>query len=430
MPLLARPRWLVAALLALAGCASANPPSERLGATELPATFAQPGALTADALRQRLLSFADLAMSEMARGAAAAQAADSTPSARARLQVLQAEVAATSVALAVEPDPEAALQDLMVTIAAQRSGLASLDAAELEPAARAAMDGTLTSLESEVWGIGAGIYTPTELERLRARLKRHQEAEGLSSPAGLVRVADLPADAGPQMSKGLFAPINEANRQIEESRLLGERFLFLAERLPVIALWQAEAVTWELLASPESKRTLDGLSLMSTTLERLAARVDSLPKLMDDQRDAIFAAFDAREASARTLMSDAGELMTSAGTLVESGERLAGISGDVAANVSAAMAAAERTVALLRDADAPGGAMTFDVAAYESALRDFRSAAEALNSALDQAEGLATTPRALIDHAAWRGAQLILLFFVLLAAYRFGPALVARRSKA
>jgi hypothetical protein len=230
------------------------------------------------------------------------------------------------------------------------------------------------------------------------------------------------------MSKGLFAPLDEANRQLEESRLLGERFLFLAERLPVIALWQAEAATWEVLATPESRRTLDGLALISSTLERLALRVDSLPTILDGQREALLAAFDAREASVRTLVSDVGVMLTEASSVIGGGERLIALSGDATANIAAALASAERTIAALRDETAPGGAVSLDVSAYEAALTDFRSATEALSAALARAEGLATAPRDLVDHMAWRAAQLLLLLFALLAAYRFAPMALRRRA--
>jgi hypothetical protein len=377
--------------------------------------------MTVGQLRQRLMTFADLTMSEMSRASAAVLASDSTPATRAFAHTLQAQVAATSLALAVEPDPEAALQDLMVSVAAQRVSLGVQRSVPLGPAAQAILDTTLGRLEGEIWSVGEGTYPPTELSGLRARLKSWQDSGPVSSPTGVVRVADLPADAGPQLSKGLFAPLDEATRQLEESRLLGERFLFLAERLPVITLWQAEAVTWEVLAAPESRRTLDGLETMSRTLERLALRVDSLPALLDDQREAVFAAFDAREATARTLLAEAGALMTEAGPLIEGGEQ-------AGASLAAALASAERTVAALRDERAPGGAVAFDIAAYEAALADFRAATEALSASLERAEGLAGTPREVIDHAAWRAAQLLVLLFVLLAAYKLTPMLARRRS--
>jgi hypothetical protein len=413
---------LAASLLVVGACAP--PPSaidQAISPVLLPVR-APGGPMTVGELRQRLMAFADLAMGEMARASAAVLATDSTPATRAFTQVLQAQVAATSLTLAVEPDPEAALQDLMVSVAAERASLGTLRADPPGPAAMAILDTTLGRLESEVWSIGEGTYPPSEIAGLRARLKSWESTAG-SSPAGVVRVADLPADASPQMSKGLFAPLDEANRQLEESRLLGERFLFLAERLPVITLWHAEAVTWEVLASPESRRTLAGLEVMSTTLERLALRVDSLPALLDAQREAVFAAFDAREATARTLMADAGALVAEAGPLIEGGQA-------ATASLAAALASAERTVAALRDPSAPGGAAAFDIASYESALADFRAATEALSASLTRAEGLAGAPRDVIDHAFWRAAQLLVLLFVLLAVYKLVPVLARRREHA
>lgn len=408
------------ALAVVAGCSPrASAVDQPVSPVLLPVSSAA-GPMTVGELRQRLMAFADLTMGEMARASSAALATDSTPGTRAFVQLLQAQVSATSLALAVEPDPEAALQDLMVSVAAERASLGVQRSTPLGPAAHAILDTTLGRLEAEVWSIGEGAYPPTELAGLRTRLKSWQDGGPAASPAGVVRVADLPA-SGPQMSKGLFAPLDEANRQLEESRLLGERFLFLAERLPVITLWQAEAVTWEVLAAPESRRTLDGLAVMSSTLERLALRVDSLPALLDDQREAFLAAFDAREATARTLMSDAGALIDEAGPLIEDGQL-------ATANLAAALASVERTVATLRDESAPGGAASFDIRAYEAALGDFRAATEALNASLARAEGLAGTPRDVIDHAAWRIAQLIVLLFVLLAAYKLAPLLARRRA--
>jgi len=415
---------VIAALLsaAVSACGSpSGPASLPVGPMTLPPPRGVASTMTVGELRQRLMAFADLAMGEMARASASILRSDSTAQTRAFVQLLQAQVAATSLALAVEPDPETALQDLMVSMAAERASLAAPSTPPMDPAARAVLDTTLGRLEGEIWTVGESTYAPAELSTLRARIKGWQDDAPKSSPAGLVRVADLPATAGPQMSKGLFAPLDEANRQLEESRLLGERFLFLAERLPVITLWQAEAVTWEVLAAPESRRTLDGLAVMSATLERLALRVDSLPALLDGQREAFLAAFDARETTARTLMADAGTLMASAGTLVDGSQH-------ATASLAAALASAERTIAALRDDAAPGGAASFDIAAYESALTDFCLATEALDGALARAEALAGEPRDIIDHAALRAAQLLLLAFALLVAYKLVPMFVRRRG--
>lgn len=419
-----------AAILVMSGCGGSS------GAPVRPLLRGNPlggqvdGTLTVADLRQELLAFADRAMGEMVRASGAALEADSAPATRAFVKSLQADVASTSLALAVEQDPEQALQDLMVSIAAHRGFVDGAAPDAMNPEARAALESSLEFLERSIWEVGEQVYPPAELTALRARLDRWQKAGGENQPPGVVRVADLPADPTTHgaMVKGLFAPLDEATRQLEESRLLGERFLFLAERLPVISLWQAEAMTWEIMAAPESRRALDGLTLMSSTLERLALRVDSLPTMLDDQREAFLSAFDEREEGMRTLLDEAGRTMRDASALTESGERVAALSTEAAASLNETLTTAERLIKSLRDADAPGGAMSFEIEEYTAAISDFRAATEALNAALETADGLSHAPRDIIDHAAWRAAQLIVLLFVLLATYRFGPALAKRRT--
>ena len=416
-----------AALVALAGCGGAPGVSTQPLQARMPPVGESTETLTVGDLRQELLAFADRAMGEMARASGIALAADSAPATRAYVRSLQADVASTSVALAVEPDPEQALLDLMVTIAAHGESVGEGAPGAMRPEARATLEGSLDLLEGSIWDLGERVYPAPEITGLRARLETWRAAAGEKRPSGVVRVAHLPPAAGPAMSKGLLAPLDEANRQIEESRLLGERFLFLAERLPVISLWQAEAMTLDLMASPESRQMLDGLTLMSETLEQLVLRVDSIPTLLDEQRQAFLSAFDEREGRMRALLDEAGVVMRDAGALAESGERVAALSTEAAAGLDETLVSAERLVMLLRDADAPGGAMSFDIEKYAAALHDFRAATETLGSTLERAEGMAGAPRDVIDHAAWRGAQLIMLTFLLLAAYRFGPALVKRR---
>jgi hypothetical protein len=378
-------------------------------------------------LRKELLAFAHRAMGELARASEAALLVDSTATTRAFVHALQADVASASLALAVEPDAESAIKDLMVTISTRRSHLTEAAPKAVTPATLSSLGSSLEGLENDIWQVGSQFFAPAELQALEARVELWERADMDKAPSGVVRVADLPGSGGPGMGKGLFAPLDEATRQLESSVMLGERFLFLAERLPVISLWQAEAMTWEILASPESQRALSGFTVISSTLERMALAVDSFPMLLDDQREHFLSAFDEREATVRNLLDQASLTMGDAGVLAESGERVAALSTEAAAGLNETLTTAERLVKTLRDANAPGGAMSFDIEEYTGALDDFRASTEALNAALQKAEGLAGTPRSAIDHAAWRAAQLMLLFFALLAAYRFGPALLAGR---
>lgn len=164
------------------------------------------GAMTVGDLRRELLAFADRAMGEIVSASGTALAADSAPTTRAYVRSLQANIAATSVALAVEPDPEQALLDLMVSIAVLSGSVGEAAPETIHPDARSTLESSLAFLEGSIWDVGELVYPAAELTGLRTRLDLWRKAAGEKRPYGVVRVADLPADAGPNMSKGLFAP--------------------------------------------------------------------------------------------------------------------------------------------------------------------------------------------------------------------------------
>lgn len=378
------------------------------------------GALTVGQLQTRLMAHADRALGEVARATAAARQRDSSPETRLLTQLVQTEVGTSAVTLAVGPDPEAALLDLMVSAAAQSRALrASGDAKGLGAAARAPMAEALGRLEREIWALGGRVYPAGELQALRDRVDAWAAARTDPAFPGVVRLADLPAGGDQARAKGLFAPLEDATRQIEETRLLGERFLFLAQRLPLLSRWQAEALSWEAMNTPEARQTLGSVSVLSSSMARLTSQAESLPAILGAERVALLAAFDSREASLRGLLHEAGAVAQDGRALAESGERLMTLSQQTAATMGEAIRAADRLVASLRDAHAPGGAASFDVEKYTVALRELRAATEALNAAAGAGEGLTAAGRGMVDHAAWRAAQLLLLCFGLLLGYRW-----------
>lgn len=386
------------------------------------------GPVTIGQLRVQLMAHADRAIAAMDRLAEAMPAGDSRPETRLTLQLWRSGVATTAVALAVEPDANVALLDLLVSTAVQRQAAVR---SELPDPARAALLAALGQLEDHAWAIGARIHSSAQLARLRERAAGFAASAQPGPAHTLVRVADLPPDAGPPVAsaKGLFAPIDEANRQIEETRLLGERLLFLTERLPLLSRWQAEALAWGALSAPESRQALTGLSLMASSVERISHQVESLPGLLDRQRTSLLTDLDAREITLRRLLTDASHLAEQGRAAAESGERLMTLSERTAASLNQTVLAVNQLVATLRDSTAPGGAVDLNVSHYAATIGDLRAALEALNRALSDGEALTGGGRALLDHAAWRAAQLALLLFLLLLGYKWVSGRMPRRDR-
>jgi len=429
-------RWFATAfavvLATAAGCSTGptgpTGSSAPVGAARLPQDVGPAGVVTVGQLRDDLFAFADVALDEMRRLAATIAEDDPGPATRAYVEAVQADVAAVAVVLAIEPNPEAALQDLMASIAVKRMAIGEVRPDSVSDEVVADVVAALTRLEKEIWDIGTGVYTPAELGVLRSRVDTWWDDMSPRPPAGVVNVADVQTGVGGQISKGLFSPIVDATQQIEEARMLGERFLFLVERLPTITLWQTQAAAWEVATSPESRRAAASMAVLTEAVSMLATGVDELPMLLDDQRAAFLSAFDEREATMSTLLSETGDIVREAAPLIETGERVMGLGNEAAIRLTETLEATGRLLEALRDADAPGGAVSLDIGAYAEALDDIRASTEALNEALGRAEGLVEAPRALIDHAAWRFAQLMLLLFVLIVVYRMGMLRLARKE--
>jgi hypothetical protein len=76
---------------------------------------------------------------------------------------------------------------------------------------------------------------------------------------------------------GLFKTVQEVTQQVEETRMLAERGIFLATRLPLLTGNFAEVWMSQLLVSPETSKILADVHTFSTVSERLAKVSEQLP---------------------------------------------------------------------------------------------------------------------------------------------------------
>jgi hypothetical protein len=343
---------------------------------------------------------------------------ETTPATRAFVGAVRADVGTTTTTLVVEPDAESALEALLVSTTAKRLAAASADESAVTPAVRAAVTDALTRVEKSVWDEAGRWYAPAELDGLRRRVAGWWSDATPRSAAGIVRADDL-GGADVALTKGLFTPIREANEQLEEARRLGERFLFVVERLPTISLWQAEAAAWNAATAPETRQALADLSVMVAAIESLAADVDRMPLTVAEEREAFLAAFDARAGAMSGLVGETRAAMDDAEPLVASGIELATLAEATSGSLSESLVTLERLLAALRDENAPGGPVSLDIEAYAEVAEDLRAMTESLEESLRDVEAMAALPGAAIDRAAWRGAQLLFLGFLLALGYRF-----------
>ena len=231
----------------------------------------------------------------------------------------------------------------------------------------------------------------------------------------------------------MLAPVAEGAKAAMELRLLGERSIYLAQRVPYLAAWQSERVLYGALDTPEARELVQSNKTFASSSARLASVVEQLP-------------------NSELMQKTITELNA---TLRESGPLV----GQLHNLVGALNQTIEGTDRLLSPFESQGARgvgggppeRRFEVGQYTAALREVTETVRELNGLLVNTHALVTSPdlserlgqvqtvtdtglgrldaqgNRFIDRIFWRGIGLVAAFFVGLVLYRAASMWMSRR---
>lgn len=276
-------------------------------------------------------------------------------------------------------------------------------------------------LENSAWELAAGILTPAQQSDLRRVLEEWREKHPDSEIAPFVRFQEFVSEAptAGTKSKGTMpssligfvgldpmAGLDPAVRQVEQSRLLAERALYYAQRLPIIFDLQLDRSVNRLAAGPESHRLQQQSASLASSAARFATVAEALPATISAEREALIRQLnDTLNMQAATLRPMLVEMR---GTL-EAGSA-------AAASVDQATRSIDALVA--RFAKKPGEPDTgrpFDVTEYTQAAAEIASAATVLDKLAGSVGTQAPQLGVALDAGAAKGRSLVDYFFVRVA---------------
>ncbi len=213
--------------------------------------------------------------------------------------------------------------------------------------------------------------------------------------------------------------LDPAVRELAQSRELAERTIYYAQRLPNLVDMQVQRLTFEFATMPEVTQLLANADHVAGAAATTARVVGELPSLIPRER----------EAAIRQIM-DAVTVETAHTRQLVSDMRAALEAGTVTSNsLDATIHSFDQLVARLqKPATADTSAQQsptkpFDITEYTSAAAEISRAAAQLESligsvdrgtpALAQAsDRAAASLRGVVDHAYWRGAELLAVLIV------------------
>jgi hypothetical protein len=433
---------IIIAAASIGACASSGGRSISGDAADAPADAERK---TQQQVQSELMAFADRFFAETLEAANALELTLETPEGRYTAAGARLLGLIVTADIAASPNPGAAVLDMCVYVSLKRMAWQEYWMPEVygDAAGQPILD-AYRGLEHDIWGIASEIYTPEQLDELRALIDSWRAQHPHTVSVDFVRLAELGdsrrvqslIDAG--RPGGLLAPIQEANRNIEEMRLLAERLAFLATRMQIMVSLQVDLAFAKLAAQPEVRQLLDdsrtfaGVSdraaeafatLVADLPEERRAAIDQILAGLSDERERIFADLGDEDGQLRPALGDMQDTL-------EIGHRLAEMLNET-------VVSADRLVARMLEREP---ARKFDILDYQATLaeatvtvREIQTTLTSIEHVLDSAadeehlnpivEGANRLQdevvNEIIDRAFVRGVALIIVFFAVLALYRW-----------
>jgi hypothetical protein len=118
-----------------------------------------------------------------------------------------------------------------------------------------------------------------------------------------------------------LAGLDPATRELTETRLFGERALFLGKRMPQLMEYQMELLTLRTSETPEVKQMVSTTAQIASSADRLSQTFASIPGLMQSERAQWIGSFRSERQGLLELSTKAEKVMSDSARTAESAER-------------------------------------------------------------------------------------------------------------
>jgi hypothetical protein len=268
--------WLVA-------CVGAGQAAEKKGAAK-----DGPTAMTQADLQSEVMAFADRYFSIITSAFNAYEAQEPSAEKHKAIIGISTYSLSSAMTIAAQANPVGALLDMVGMVTLGRiifeEDLFTKYGPQIKP-----MVAGFQEAERDIWEVASKALTPAQQQKLRALILdwRRQHPKIVFFPS--VRFGDLSAHrmkASEKEARGLFKSVANASQQVEETRLLAERGIFLATRMPMLTGLFGGVWFSHLVKHPDMESVLEDVKRFSQVSERLAAVAEQLPEKIAVERDA------------------------------------------------------------------------------------------------------------------------------------------------
>ena len=291
--------------------------------------------VTAEELDGMIYAYADSYMSQMVSATREIISKTNNSQQRSDAMLLRVGSVNSIYDIASSSDPYTKLLDLLLVVTLQSYVWIDEDRAEtLFGGNSTVLIHAMHQNRLDIWKLAAQVMKPEQLYILDWLIIDWRRQNPDINFVIFTRFSDVSASRGKsqvtnvQTGTGFLAPVNEAKKAIDETRLLAERSFFYAKRAPQLYAWQTESLTDNMLAKPEIAQLLTGINRSTLAIERVSKVMEGLPQLIREERQFISSELDKRESALSKLLEEVRLTVKETEHLVLTVDKLSG-SGNV-----------------------------------------------------------------------------------------------------
>jgi hypothetical protein len=111
-----------------------------------------------------------------------------------------------------------------------------------------------------------------------------------------------------------LAGMEPAVREVAQTRMFGERVLFVTQKMPTLLRWQTELLSVNAVQMPSVQQLISNSTQLSVSVERFAFVAEKLPGQLSSEREEIVKALQTQEKDVASLMEQGTQFSTSLNT--------------------------------------------------------------------------------------------------------------------
>ena len=248
--------------------------------------------ITREELRHEIMRFAGRSAERVDDAYFKLEERFQTPKARRAALENSSAYVTSALDIAIGPNPEVNMLDMVVFVTLTRIVVEEYWVPKVFGDEAKILVEVFRSNEAEIWSIAGKVLTPQQQQELRDLIRQWRDRDPDRVYVEAARFGDFAwfmgeSELAKAQQGGGFLGIKGVTREVSETRMLAERAMFYAQRVPWIVRSMVRLLLLDVAQTPEINQVMTDTGTLAKAMHQTAKMTEELPELITEQRDQI-----------------------------------------------------------------------------------------------------------------------------------------------